>query len=169
MGYYRTLNFSVTHDSRAASPGYFKITVPTQYFAIYDADGSLAGEVAYTLGKIAGRRHCALCDISHGWNPRGKAVWRDGAQLACRVQWLHRDEQSREMFEYTRGRLPMVLAQTGSAFHTLLGTAALEVCGGEYPAFVAALSAAVKDVMLVDEQGNGVATSLDHAESVVSP
>lgn len=32
---------------------------------VYDADHTLAGEVAYVVGKLLGRRHCALCDVTH--------------------------------------------------------------------------------------------------------
>ena len=133
--------FPVSHISNSLAPGCLNITVLTQYFAIYDADGSLAGELAYALGKLAGARRCALCDISHGWNPQGKAAWRTGAQLACGLQWLHRDEQTPAMAEYTRGRLPLVIAQTGDRFATLLDADGLAACDGDYETFTAALGA----------------------------
>ena len=75
-----------------------------RYFAIYDADGTLSGELGYALGKLAGTRHCALCDISHGWNPIGKAGWRKDSGLSCKLQWLHRDEQSPDLAAYTLGK-----------------------------------------------------------------
>ena len=133
----------VSHISNSQAPGCLNITVLTQYFAIYDADGSLAGELAYALGKLAGARRCALCDISHGWNPQGEAAWRTGAQLACGLQWLHRDEQTPAMAEYTRGQLPLVIAQTGDRFTTLLDADGLAACDGDYEAFTAALGAVI--------------------------
>jgi len=36
------------------------------YVGIYNADGSLLGEVSYVLAKYTGRGHCELCDITHG-------------------------------------------------------------------------------------------------------
>jgi len=135
--------FPVSHISNSLAPGCLNITVLTQYFAIYDADGSLAGELAYALGTLAGARRCALCDISHGWNPQGKAAWRTGAQLACGLQWLHRDEQTPAMAEYTRGRLPLVIAQTGDRFATLLDADGLAACDGDYETFTAALGAVI--------------------------
>ena len=33
---------------------------------MYDADHTLIGEVSYWVGARLGRRHCALCDITHG-------------------------------------------------------------------------------------------------------
>ena len=32
---------------------------------MYDADGGLRGEASYVIGKLLGRRHCSLCDITH--------------------------------------------------------------------------------------------------------
>lgn len=130
-------------NSNAVAPGCPRITVSTDYFAIFDAGGSLLGEVAYTFGKIVGQRHCALCDISHGWNPIGKSAWRANAQLGCGLQWLHRDEQSPAMAAYTQGKLPLVIARTDNTFTTLLDAPALARCGGDYDAFVAALGAAM--------------------------
>ncbi len=133
----------VSHISNSQASGCLNITVLTQYFAIYDADGSLAGELSYALGKLAGARRCALCDISHGWNPQGKAAWRAGSQLACGLQWLHRDEQTPAMAEYTRGQLPLVIAQTGDRFTTLLDADGLAACDGDYEAFAEALGAVI--------------------------
>ena len=48
--------------------------------AIYDADLSVIGELAYAVGKLTGTRSCALCDITHGLtrsaNGHGAAIVR---------------------------------------------------------------------------------------------
>ena len=46
------------------------------FYAIYDADGSFMGEVRYLRDKCLGKADCALCDLSHGWNPLGRSDWR---------------------------------------------------------------------------------------------
>lgn len=38
----------------------------TRLIGVYDARGSLLGEVAYLWGKVRGTRHCSLCDITGG-------------------------------------------------------------------------------------------------------
>lgn len=65
----------------------------TLVVGIYNADGSLSGELRYVLAKLVGRSDCALCDITHGWNPRGKPSWR-AARRGCGfdVRVIHRDE-----------------------------------------------------------------------------
>ena len=43
---------------------------------VYDADGTVTGELRYWFGARVGTAHCALCDISHG-TFRAKSAWRD--------------------------------------------------------------------------------------------
>jgi hypothetical protein len=45
---------------------------------VYDADGSVLGELSYFLRARVGLAHCALCDITHG-RVRERDDWR-----ACR-------------------------------------------------------------------------------------
>ena len=41
---------------------------------VYNAKGSLLGEVRYAVGRRLGRSHCALCEITHG-RVRETAAW----------------------------------------------------------------------------------------------
>lgn len=64
-----------------------------QLVGVYNAKGSLVGELTYISKKLLGMGHCALCDLSHGWSPREKTSWR----LACQqsdlaLTMLHLDE-----------------------------------------------------------------------------
>lgn len=115
----------------------------SEYFAIYDADGSLAGEISYALGKLAGGRQCALCDISHGWNPLGKGDWRSAKAASCGLQWLHRDEQPEDMAAFTAGQLPAVIARGQDGYRVVLTAEELTHCGGDYAAFQQQLETAV--------------------------
>lgn len=105
-------------------------------FAIYNAEGSLAGELRYALTKALGGVTCALCDITHGWNPRGKRVWRDCAGLPESVQWLHKDEVSPELcVAIANQTLPCVIADLGGRIELLLDCAELESCNGDFAVF----------------------------------
>ena len=46
---------------------------------VYDADATFRGELSYWVGARLGRRHCALCDITHG-TVRERPEW-----AACRT------------------------------------------------------------------------------------
>ncbi len=77
--------------------------------AIYNADGGFFGELRYVRDKLAGRSDCALCDLTHGWNPLGKRSWR----AACRsgpvlIETIHRDEATPSQLA-AAGALPAVL------------------------------------------------------------
>lgn len=105
-------------------------------FAIYNAEGSLAGELRYALTKALGGATCALCDITHGWNPRGKRVWRDCGGLPKSVQWLHKDEVSPELcVAIANQTLPCVIADLGGRIELLLDCAELESCNGDFVVF----------------------------------
>jgi len=98
---------------------------------IYEANGSLTGEIAYVVGKALGTAHCALCDITHG-RLREKATWR-----ACRdalpvpFEAVHLDERSPEVADATAGRTPCVVAHTANGIEMLVDADALEACDGD--------------------------------------
>ena len=110
--------------------------VSASVFAIYNAEGSLAGELRYAMTKALGGTTCALCDITHGWNPRGKRVWRDCEGLTKRVQWLHKDEVSPELSVAVANQtLPCVIADLSGRIELLLDCGELESCNGEFAVF----------------------------------
>lgn len=117
--------------------------VVRRLIGVYDADGSLRGELAYVVGRALGRRHCSLCDITHG-RVREKEAWR-----ACRTglpvpfETVHLDERSAQVRAASDGAAPCVLAQIDSGLSVLVGTPALEACGGDPQRLVEALEAAV--------------------------
>ena len=64
-----------------------------QLIGVYNAKGSLLGELTYISKKILGLTHCALCDLSHGWSPREKASWKRACiQSSLELKLLHLDE-----------------------------------------------------------------------------
>ena len=97
---------------------------------IFDADGGLRGELRYVVDKLAGRGHCALCDITHGFNPLGKRSWKEACAAAgVRVELLHRDEASPQQLAAT-DRLPVVLAGDGARWRVLVPEGDLSGCRG---------------------------------------
>jgi len=85
---------------------------PTVRFSgVYNADTGIVGEAAYLLGKLTGRSSCALCDITHGMNVRGKAAWRRcGGSLPVPLDTFHRNDQPPDVARVTAGLLPCVVA-----------------------------------------------------------
>jgi hypothetical protein len=89
-------------------------------YAIYDADGSLAGELRYLIDKFLGRADCALCDLSHGWHPAGKRAWRQQQGATTQLSWLHRDEVPHHVLVHVSGSLPCIAMDTNGRVDILI-------------------------------------------------
>ena len=95
---------------------------------VYNAEGTLRGEVTYWVGARLGRAHCALCDITHG-PLKKRADWQtcqDG--LPVPFETFHLDDQPEAVRSLLAGQAPAVVAQTEQGLVTMLGPAALEAC-----------------------------------------
>lgn len=115
----------------------------TALTGVYQANGSLSGELRYVVGKLLGSAHCALCDITHG------AVREKPGFVACRealpvpLRNVHLDERSPDMKRFTEGNTPCVVAHTADGLVLLLDTVALNACNGSVSRFRDALDAAL--------------------------
>lgn len=115
----------------------------TELIGVYDAKGTITGELAYWVGARLGRAHCALCDITHGLL-REKSEWRScRAGLPIPFATVHLDEQSPDLAALTAGTVPCVAARTATDLRILLGPADLSACAGVPSNLVAAVEAAV--------------------------
>jgi len=120
-------------DSQS-SPRIVKLT------GVYDANGSLAGELAYWMGARFGKRHCALCEITHGL-VRTKPEWREARDgLPVEFTAVHLDERDPAVAEASRGQEPCVVAsrEDGST-EVVIRRSDLEACEGDPLAFAALL------------------------------
>ena len=112
---------------------------------VYDADGSLRGELSYWVGARLGRAHCALCDITHS-SVREKQAWKEcRAGLPVPFDLLHRDDQPPEVRAAAGRDAPYVLGQSGTELVVLLDRVALEACDSDIGAFTEALERAMRD------------------------
>jgi hypothetical protein len=117
----------------------------TRLYCVYDADGTLRGEIAYVVGHLLGRRECSMCDISHG--PTGtKKAWSsfvvEQAALGISIITRHRDELSDALRVFIDGRYPCVVAETSTGFEWVAGIDELRGCAGDLDAFRATLRSA---------------------------
>jgi hypothetical protein len=112
---------------------------------IWNADGTTVGELGYVLRKLTGRGGCALCDITHGWNPRGRADWRQACDAAgLEIQLLHSDEASARQLAATTG-LPSILAWSDGTWAQVLSPGDLAGMESSPARLVAALTGAVPE------------------------
>jgi hypothetical protein len=114
-----------------------------RFVGVYDADGTVVGELSYFLKARMGRAHCALCDVTHG-RVRRKRAWVDACgDLTVPFDTYHRDDQP----EGTRalGSPPLVAAELDDGTYALLlDGAAIEACNGDPARLISALLAAAR-------------------------
>ena len=110
---------------------------------IYDANGTVRGELAYWVGARLGRRHCALCDITHG-SVRQRPEWKTcQAGMPVPFDTFHRNDQPDSSRAAADGRAPVVVAETDAGSVLLLTPTDLEACGGSTDRLVEAIDQAV--------------------------
>lgn len=113
----------------------------TRLVGVYRANGGARGEIAYVLGKLVGRAHCTLCDITHS-PVRRKADWdRMVAGLGVPFDLVHLNECTGRLQQLvpSKDAAPAVVAEVDGRLEVILDAAALDPLGGSVPAFEQAL------------------------------
>ena len=106
---------------------------------VYDADSTLRGELAYWVGARLGRRHCSLCDITHG-SVRQRPGWTAcQAGLPVPFDTFHRNDQPASVRTAANGRAPVVVAETDTGHVVLLAPGELDTCEGSIDRLVEAI------------------------------
>ena len=112
----------------------------TRLTGVYDAEGTLAGELRYLAAKAFAGKHCALCDVTHG-RLGEKAGWKAARErLPVPFAAVHLDERDAAVRAATDGQGACVVAHTADgAVELLLGTTELDACAGDPERFVDAV------------------------------
>ena len=109
---------------------------------IYNAKGSVVGEVQYFVGKLLGQTHCALCDITHG-SFKEKADFSSCKDvLNVPFENLHLDELDSQLEPY-RDSAPCVVAISKSVPKLLVTNSELEACHGDVTRFFQLLNSKI--------------------------
>jgi hypothetical protein len=118
-------------------------TAICRLIGVYNAEGTLRGELAYWVGARLGRAHCALCDITHGL-ARERSDWKQLRDaMSVPFDTFHRNDQPDEAREVSDGLAPVVVAETaGGGLLVLLGPEELEACAGSTERLTSAIEAA---------------------------
>lgn len=116
---------------------------------VYDADGTLRGEIAYWIGARLGRRHCSLCDVTHGVFTE-KNEWK-ACRSSLRVPFdtFHRDDQPDAVRRATGDRAPVVVAETTMGIVVLLAGSQVDEAHGDPETLMALIGAKILDAGLV--------------------
>ena len=87
---------------------------------VYDASGTILGEVSYFLRRALFNQHCALCDITHSTFTRRRSwdVCVDG--LGIEFQLHHRNDAPSSVTDTTGYSAPCVVSETENGTFTVL-------------------------------------------------
>ena len=107
---------------------------------IYNARGSITGELAFLFGRLTGRTECVLCDITHGTFKKKSAFSSAKQTLGVPFEILHLDELDTTLCSFKESA-PCVVAIRGSKCSMLLSKAELALCDSEVERFFDSLKA----------------------------
>ena len=111
---------------------------------VYNAEGTLRGELAYWVGARLGRAHCALCDITHG-SVRERSDWKAcRAGLPVPFDTYHLNDQPDAIRAVLGDHAPAVVADTDQGLVVLMGPGDLEQCDSSPEQLSAALTDAAE-------------------------
>ena len=125
------------------------MTTIVRLIGVYDAEGTLRGEVAYWIGARLGRRHCSLCEVTHGLFTE-KNEWRscrDG--LPVPFDTYHRDDQPPQIRVISENQAPVVVAETTTGHVVLLDGQRIEEADGDPHQLVELIERAVNERSLL--------------------
>ena len=105
---------------------------------IYNARGSITGELAFLFGRFTGRTECALCDITHGTFKKKSAFSSAKQTLGVPFEILHLDELDTTVCSFKESA-PCVVAIRGSECSMLLSKAELTLCDSDVDRFFDAI------------------------------
>ena len=111
-----------------------------EIIGVYDADSTVVGELSYWIGARFGRRHCALCDITHGTFSVKKEWQECELRLATPFRTYHRNDAPADVLECAAGVYPIVLRRESGRLSVLMTPDELDRFDGSVDAFARELS-----------------------------
>ena len=112
---------------------------------VYDADGSIVGEVRYWVGTLFGAEHCSLCDVTHTrWGRRREFV-ECADRIGIPITYLHRDSVPADVRAVASG-WPCVIGRFDDEVRVLLGPPELAAVAGDVEGFESSLRSALSAV-----------------------
>jgi hypothetical protein len=110
---------------------------------VYDADGTLRGELSYLVGRARGTAHCSLCDITHGRVRRRSDFDAACARLPVPLELHHRNEIDDTVRLAAGGRFPCIVGLGQEGGRVILDREDLEACAGDPTTLVERINAAI--------------------------
>lgn len=118
---------------------------PSEFIGIYDADSTLIGEISYWIGARFGKRHCSLCDLTHGLFTV-KSEWKScSLSLSVPFRTYHRNDAPVDILDASGGKFPIVLARFQHGLEVVMEPHTIEEFRGDTNKFAESLASLIKN------------------------
>ena len=108
-------------------------------YCIYNANGSLSGEIAYFFKKYFYGLKCSMCDITHDIISEKKA-WKEKVnQTKFNLKTVHLDEQNNDLYQFSFGNTPCVVGESEKGFKFIFSNTDLDNFNGDAKLFFKSL------------------------------
>jgi len=110
-------------------------------YSIYNAEGSILGEITYLWKKLFLDFDCSLCNISHNTFTE-KQLWKkEMSKFKYKLEMLHLDEQPEDLQMFTKDFTPCVVSKDESGFNLIMNRDQLNELNGSVHLFFKELNA----------------------------
>tara|TARA_Y100000816_G_C25838713_1_gene438408 strand:- start:180 stop:569 length:390 start_codon:yes stop_codon:yes gene_type:complete len=93
---------------------------PVKIYCIYNAKGSVSGELAYLFKKYVYGAKCSMCEISHD-SFTIKRDWKNKvSQLNINLETVHLDERPKDLEEFSKNNVPCVVGEYQDGYKLIL-------------------------------------------------
>ena len=113
-------------------------------YCIYNAKGSLRGELEYIYNKYVNNIKCSMCEITHGTiSPKRK--WKEKCStFDIKIECLHLNELPNDIKKLVKDKTPCVVGQINSAKTILMHDNELIKMSGNVDSFFRFLDEKIK-------------------------
>ena len=104
-------------------------------YCIYNAEGSIIGELKYLYDKYIRDIKCSMCDITHNTLSE-KKEWKKRCMVSpFKIECLHLDELPKDIENLVEGNTPCVVAKTSSTNEIIIENKELIAMKGNVDSF----------------------------------
>ena len=115
-------------------------------YCIYNAKGSILGEITYLWKKLFLNFDCSLCNVSHNTFTE-KQLWKkEISKFKYKLEMLHLDEQPENLQMFTEGLTPCVVSNNESEFNLIMDRDQINKLNGSVQLFFKKLNTKLLEI-----------------------
>ena len=115
-------------------------------YCIYNANGSVTGEIIYFLKKYFYGLRCSMCEITHNFISEKKDWKTRLSKTKINLKTVHLDEQNKDLYKFSYGNTPCVVSESEKGFKFIFSNTDLNNFEGDVELFFKSLENKIKRV-----------------------